>query len=58
MKIIKYDKYACHELNLFIYFKDPKFFKTVVKPFIKNKIEKTFVDFFLLHEWKKALKFS
>ncbi len=44
----KYDKYSCHELNLFIFCKDPAYFEEYVKPFLKNKIEKTFVDFFLL----------
>jgi hypothetical protein len=47
-KIKKYDKYASHELNLFLYFKDNDFFVEVVKPFIENKKEKTVVDYFLL----------
>ena len=44
----RYNKNACHELNLFIYFKDPSYFETYIKDFLKNKLEKTFVDFFLL----------
>ncbi len=44
-----YDRFACHEINIFIYFKDQKFFQTTVRPFIQDKIEKTFVDYFLLN---------
>ncbi|RLJ01809.1 MAG: hypothetical protein DRP11_03850, partial [Candidatus Aenigmatarchaeota archaeon] len=45
-----YSKYACHELNFFIYKKDKKFFQKVVKPYLKNKFQKTFVDKYLLGE--------
>lgn len=44
----KYNKFVCHEVNLFIYFKDRDYFDRVVKPFIANKMEKTFIDFYLL----------
>ncbi|MGC4004302.1 MAG: hypothetical protein QM811_14760 [Pirellulales bacterium] len=44
----KYSKYACHELHVFLAKKDPKFFDAVVKPFLKNKKDKTFVDHYLL----------
>ncbi len=37
-----------HELNLFLYKKDPTFFKAVVLPFLHNKMEKTFIDHYLL----------
>jgi hypothetical protein len=47
-KLKKYDKYASHELNLFLFFKDRDFFGEVVKPFIDNKKEKEVVDWFLL----------
>jgi hypothetical protein len=43
----------CHELNLFIYFKDPRYFTSVVRPFIRNKMEKEFVDFWLLEDMEK-----
>lgn len=39
-----YSKYACHELHLFLWRKDPQFFATVVRPFLGNKKDKTFVD--------------
>ena len=43
-----YSSHACHELNFFIYKKDKPFFDSVVKPYIKNKREKTFLDHYLL----------
>jgi hypothetical protein len=43
-----YSKHACHELNFFLYKKDPDFFTTVVQPFIANKRNKTFLDHWLL----------
>jgi hypothetical protein len=43
----KYSKYACHELNLFIYERDKAFFEAVVLPYLKNKKDKTFVDMYL-----------
>jgi hypothetical protein len=46
----KYSKYACHELHLFLYFKDPAFFAAVIKPYLANKQPRTFVDRWLLGE--------
>ncbi len=46
----KYSKYACHELNYFLYKKDKGFFETVVLPYLKNKKDKTFMDRYLLGE--------
>ncbi len=46
----KYSKYACHELSFFLYKKDPAFFEAVIKPYLQNKKDKTFVDDFLLGE--------
>jgi len=43
-----YTKFACHELNLFLFFKDKPFFESVVKPFVSNKKDKRFVDHWLL----------
>lgn len=45
-----YSKYACHELNFFLYKKDPAFFEKVVAPYLKNKKDKTFMDRFLTGE--------
>ena len=44
----KYSKYACHELNFFLYKKDPKFFKSAVQPYLRNKTHKTFMDDWLI----------
>ena len=46
----KYSKFACHELNVFLAKKDPKFFNTVVKPYLANKKDKTFLDRWLLDD--------
>ncbi|CAD8054410.1 unnamed protein product [Paramecium sonneborni] len=45
-----YDKHQCDELNLFIYFKDSAFFETYTESYIRNKIEKSFIDYFLLKD--------
>jgi hypothetical protein len=47
-KQVFYSKFACHELSFFIARKDPDFFKTVVKPYLANKKDKTFLDHWLL----------
>ena len=46
----KYSKYACHELNFFLFQKDPEFFQTVVLPYLKNKKDKQFLDHWLLSD--------
>ncbi|KAM3139602.1 hypothetical protein pb186bvf_008247 [Paramecium bursaria] len=43
-----YEEFQCNELNLFIYFKDPAYFETNIKYYISSKIEKDFIDHFLL----------
>jgi len=43
-----YSKHACHELHFFLFRKDPEFFAAVVKPFLANKADKTFLDQWLL----------
>ncbi len=47
-KQAQYSKYACHELSFFLFKRDPEFFKTVVKPYLANKKDKTFLDWWLL----------
>ncbi len=44
----KYDAHGCHELDLFLYFKDREFFDAVVAPVLRNKLEKRFLDDWLL----------
>ena len=43
-----YSKHACHELSFFLYRKDPEFFAAVIKPYLVNKKDKTFIDQWLL----------
>ena len=47
-KRAKYSEYASHELNFFLYKKDPEFFQEIVRPYLANKLEKTFLDAWLL----------
>ncbi|KAF9086949.1 hypothetical protein BGX29_001134 [Mortierella sp. GBA35] len=44
----KFSKWNCHELNLFLYKKDRKYFDDVVAPFIMNKLIKSFIDNYLI----------
>lgn len=44
----KYSKYACHELNYFLFKKDPVFFGQVIRPYLENKKNKTFLDEWLV----------
>jgi len=57
-KLRKYDKFASHELNLFVYFKDREFFTQTVLPFLHNKIEKSFVDYFLLDDKRQIQEYA
>ena len=57
-----YSKFACHELSFFLAKKDPEFFRAIVKPYLANKKDKTFLDHWLLeddlreylHPWQHA----
>jgi len=44
----QYSKYACHELSFFLYHKDRPFFDRVIKPYLANKKDQTFMDHWLL----------
>lgn len=56
-KLDHYTKYACHELNVFLYHKDRDFFDRVIMPYLKHKKDKTFVDRWLLgDDLKRYLK--
>ena len=54
----KYNKYICHETNIFIYFKDREYFDRVIRPFIQNKMEKSFVDYYLLEEYDQLAEYT
>eukprot|EP01119_Soliformovum_irregulare_P003284 TRINITY_DN1364_c0_g1_i10.p1 TRINITY_DN1364_c0_g1~~TRINITY_DN1364_c0_g1_i10.p1 ORF type:complete len:2094 (-),score=587.98 TRINITY_DN1364_c0_g1_i10:49-6330(-) len=47
-KLQKYQKFACHELHFFLAKKDPKFFAWAVLPYLVNKMQKTFMDEYLI----------
>ncbi len=47
-KRAKYSEHACHELSFFLARKDPAFFDAVIKPYLANKKDRTFMDDFLL----------
>ncbi len=57
-KLQKLNDFGCHELNLFAYFKDRKFFDKFVRPFLLNKMQKTFVDHFLLGNHAEVSKYA
>lgn len=44
----RYSEHACHELNFFLSRKDKPFFDAVVRPYLANKKDKTFMDEYLL----------
>lgn len=46
----KFNEYASHELNLFLYHKDREFFDATVRPYLANKYHKTFMDHWLLED--------
>jgi hypothetical protein len=43
-----YSKYACHELHLFLYFRDRPYFNRVITPYLAQKRVQTFLDRWLL----------
>jgi hypothetical protein len=45
-----YSKHACHELHFFLLKKDSAFFRDVVRPYLANKKDRTFLDRWLLEE--------
>jgi len=47
-KRARYSEHACHELSFFLSRKDPEFFERVIKPYLRHKREKTFLDHYLL----------
>lgn len=47
-KRARYSEYASHELNYFLFKKDPEFFAQVVRPYLANKKNKTFLDQWLV----------
>ncbi|ETO18620.1 Ubiquitin family protein [Reticulomyxa filosa] len=52
------DEFFSHELNLFLFKKDTKFFDEVCKPLIRSKLRKDIVDLYLLGEFKKLEQYA
>ncbi|MEK7470009.1 MAG: hypothetical protein AAB074_21790 [Planctomycetota bacterium] len=52
----KYSEFACHELGFFIAKKDPEWFKRVVQPYLKHKLDKTFLDHWLIENDLSAFR--
>lgn len=57
-KHLKYNEFTSHEMNLFLYFKDPAYFHTYICEFVRNKQEKTLVDYFLCDDLKKMTEYA
>ncbi|MGC6488142.1 MAG: hypothetical protein ACON4Z_10880, partial [Planctomycetota bacterium] len=53
-KLALYGEHACHELHFFLHEKDPEFFASVVRPLLADKLDKTFLDDWLLERDLRA----
>jgi len=42
--------HGCHELHLFVHEHDPQLFDEVLRPYLRNKLDKTFLDHWLLED--------
>lgn len=49
-------KHFSHEFNIFLRLKDPQYFQKIVKPFLECKMEKQFVDYYLLDNHSHLVK--
>ena len=57
-KLDKITEYFSHELNIYLYFHHNDFFNKYIYPILKYKSEKTFIDYFLLNNKDKIIKYS
>ncbi|MEQ1502357.1 MAG: hypothetical protein ABMB14_09005, partial [Myxococcota bacterium] len=61
-RLAAYAAHACHELALFVWFKDRPLFDDAVGPYLANKVHPTFVDRFLrgddLRPWLAPWRFG
>ena len=53
-----FNKNFSHELNIFTFLKDRTYFDSVVKPYLKNKMEKQFIDHYLLGNLDEVSKYA
>ncbi|KAI8138055.1 hypothetical protein BJV82DRAFT_717646 [Fennellomyces sp. T-0311] len=56
-KLKKHEKVACHELNLWIKYKDTAFFDKHIKPYVEAKLYKSFMDLYLIDDLTGLRKF-
>ncbi len=47
-KLIAYNELACHEVHLFLYFKDRPFFDKAIRPFLADKYQGQLIDAWVL----------
>lgn len=47
----------CHEFNLYLRRRDPEYFDAVVKPFLQYKMEKQFIDHYLLSNFRECNRY-
>lgn len=57
-KLKQYSSHCSHELNFFLFKRDRPFFEEIVLPFIYAKMEKSFIDLYLLSQNEKILEYS
>lgn len=50
-KLKQLNKHLCNELSVFVYLKDRDFFDSTVRPFLSCKMEKRFIDLYLLEQY-------
>jgi hypothetical protein len=57
-----YREHACHELHLFVYFKDRAWFDAVLRPYLANKAHREFLDEWMLGsdvgDWLEPHRFA
>ena len=57
-KLSYLSKYFSHEFNLFMYFHCNEFFNEYILPLLKFKIEKTFIDYFLMNDIDSIITYT
>ena len=57
-KLDKITEYFSHEVNIYLHFHHNDFFNEYIYPILKYKSEKTFIDYFLLNNKDKIIKYS
>ena len=53
-----FSEFVSYELNFFLMQKDKPYFEEVVKPYTASKMEKHFVDYYLLGDLKRVCEYA